>query len=134
MGLSAKPIHFVVVAALVAACGSTSGRSSDAAADGGIDGQPSVCTNDECGPVPQFARTLQCADGTTAGPICSRYPSGKCAWSLTACPNAISCTGLDPCGPAPPGGFCAGLGNSGVCVTDGTNGCTWRVTCSDLPR
>jgi len=126
----AKPIDFVFAAVLVAACGSSAGRP---AGDGRVDGQPSACTNDECGTQPQFASTLQCSDGTTAGPVCSRYPSGKCAWSLTACPNAISCTGLDPCGPAPPGGFCSGLGNSGVCVTDGMNGCTWRITCSDLP-
>ena len=107
------------------------GGASAEPADGGGDG-PRLCASNECGPVPPFAPSLTCRDGTTAGPVCGRYPSGTCAWSLTACPNSTSCTG-EACGPAPPGGFCAGLGNVGLCVTDGKNGCTWEVTCSDLP-
>jgi hypothetical protein len=26
-----------------------------------------------------------------------------------------------------------GLGNEGLCVSDGKNGCNWEVTCFDLP-
>ena len=108
------------------------GGGSVQPADGGGDGSR-LCDSNECGPVPQFASSLTCSDGTTAGPVCGRYPSSKCAWSLTACPNSTSCPG-EACGPSPPGGFCNGLGNVSLCVTDGKNGCTWEVMCSDLPR
>lgn len=90
------------------------------------------CTTDECGQPPQLSAPFTCSDGSSAGPVCNRYPSGKCAWSSDACPNSSSCPhGF--CGPAPPYGFCAGLGNHEVCLTDGKNGCTWQVTCFDLP-
>jgi hypothetical protein len=93
-----------------------------------------VCTTEECGPAPQTSFTVNCTDASVAGPLCSRYPSGKCAWSLPSCQDATGagCTG-EACGPTPPPDFCKGLGNYGVCVTDGTSGCNWRVTCSDLP-
>jgi hypothetical protein len=109
-----------------------SGDDGGGPGNGGSDGHATDCTSTECGPAPQLAPALACSDGTTAGPICSRYASGKCAWSITSCPGSISCQG-EACGPAPPGDTCSGLGNYGVCLTDGRNGCNWQVTCFDLP-
>lgn len=127
----AKTMHLICLTAL--ACSGGSVRPGDGAVqDTGAEALGSDCTSADCGPPPQLASTLACGDGTTAGPVCSRYASGACAWSLTACPGSTSCTG-EACGPSFPGGLCLGLGNSGVCVTDGKNGCTWRVTCFDLP-
>ncbi|HMF42215.1 MAG TPA: hypothetical protein VKQ32_16185 [Polyangia bacterium] len=120
---------FFALTLFASACGGGSVQP----ADGGGGDSASGCSSSECGPVPQFAPSLTCSDGTTAGPVCSRYPSGTCAWSLTACPNSTSCPG-ESCGPSAPGGFCNGLGNRGLCVTDGKNGCTWEVMCSDLPQ
>ena len=97
-----------------------------------ISGSSTDCTSQECGPEPQGIFTVRCSDGSVAGASCSRYPSGKCAWSLTACPDSTSCAG-EACGPTPPGGLCRGLGNYGLCVSDGKSGCNWRVTCFDLP-
>src|SRR5215831_8001996 len=111
----------VITAAL--ACSS---NGADKRADAGDAG--GGCTTLECGPTPQNVSTIQCADGSVAGPLCSRYPSGKCAWSLTVCPGATSCTG-EACGPSFPGGFCFGLGNEGNCKTSG-GACSWEITCS----
>src|ERR1700710_1437082 len=108
---------------VVSGCGSSSG---------GNGGSVSRCPSQECGLAPQGVFTVRCSNGSVAGALCSRYTSGKCAWNLPSCPDSTSCTG-EACGPAFPGGFGDGLGNYGVCVTDGKSGCNWRVTCSDLP-
>jgi hypothetical protein len=132
-----NPAYLMLLATLVVACGPSSvrpGNNTDGAADDrGIDGRASACTSDECGPAPQMARSVQCTDGTVAGPVCNRYPSGKCAWSLVPCDDSTSCPGQDPCGPSPPDGFCLGLGNYSVCFTDDNGGCSWEVICADLP-
>jgi hypothetical protein len=115
--------------------GGTTNESGGRSGSGGAAGAGgSGCTTDECGPTPQTLFTVHCSDASVAGPLCSRYPSGKCAWSLPSCPdaNGAGCIG-EACGPTPPPDFCFGLGGYGVCVSDGTSGCNWRVTCSDLP-
>ena len=111
------------MAVVVSGCGSSSR---------GTGGSSSDCTGQECGLAPQGVFTVHCSNGSVAGAFCSRYANGKCAWSLPSCPDSTSCTG-EACGPAFPGDLCEGLGNYGVCVTDGKSGCNWRVTCFDLP-
>lgn len=113
--------------------GTDAGDSTDAVADfTDAGGDSTDCTSAECGPAPQTTGTFDCSDGTVAGPVCTRYKRGVCAWSLTACPGSTACQG-EACGPVFPFGLCSGLGNYAVCVTDGTHGCRWKVTCPELP-
>jgi hypothetical protein len=48
---------------------------------GGAGSSGCVCS----GPAPA-APTVQCADGTFAGPTCATQPDGTCSWTVTTCP------------------------------------------------
>ena len=77
---------------------------------------PPACTATECGPGLGIPSQV-CSNGTIAGPVCLRDPTGKCVWAIFTCP------------PPPPSACGSHIGTS-ACIADTT--CAWlQPGCGD---
>jgi len=70
---------------------------------------PTSCDASDCGPAPG-APTIECWDGSTAGPVCDLTDDGSCGWTIVQCPDA-------PAGPTC-AGACGGAASGGQCWCD----------------
>ncbi|MEM6990838.1 MAG: hypothetical protein AAF721_10080 [Myxococcota bacterium] len=81
------------------------------------------CTPETCGPAPEVA-TIDCGDGTTAGPVCSNE-DGECSWTITTCPDPGAPSCQDNCGGNAGGCWCDDLCTGyGDCCEDYLEECT----------
>lgn len=75
-----------------------------------------ACTATECGPGLGIPSQV-CSNGTIAGPVCLRDPTGKCVWAIFTCP------------PPPPSACGSHIGTS-ACIAD--TACAWlQPGCGD---
>lgn len=103
---------------------------------------PSGCSVDDCGVVPNDARTMLCADGTLGGFTGSCVSlSSACVWEEATCESgvvAVAPCSLSECGDRPaadliacPDGSVAG--ESAQCLRQPSNACAWMMSaCAPL--